>query len=106
MGTPPYRCGPAPGRPTCIFQYLPRRAEMPLPDSLGLAIAVYHEQRTKVNLMTYAVAVALQRGVVFAADTRTIAGIDNASQFRKLHFGRRIGDRVQDRKSTRLNSSH
>ena len=34
--------------------------------------------------MTYAVAVRLQRGVVFAADTRTNAGIDNVSQFRKL----------------------
>jgi hypothetical protein len=47
-----------------------------------------------VNLMTYAVAVRLQRGVVFAADTRTNAGIDNVSQFRKLHFWRRTGDRV------------
>src|SRR5262245_36085342 len=44
--------------------------------------------------MTYAVAVRLQRGVVFAADTRTNAGIDNVSQFRKLHFWRRTGDRV------------
>src|SRR5262245_61691918 len=51
-------------------------------------------QRTKVNLMTYAVAVRLQRGVVFAADTRTNAGIDNVSQFRKLHFWRQTGDRV------------
>src|SRR5215471_18151421 len=51
-------------------------------------------QRTKVNQMTYAVAVRLQRGVVFAADTRTNAGIDNVSQFRKLHFWRRTGDRV------------
>jgi predicted proteasome-type protease len=47
-----------------------------------------------VNLMTYAVAVRLQRGLVFAADTRTNAGIDNVSQFRKLHFWRRTGDRV------------
>src|SRR5262245_14949169 len=44
--------------------------------------------------MTYAVAVRLQRGVVFAADTRSNAGIDNVSQFRKLHFWRRTGDRV------------
>src|SRR5437763_15550138 len=42
--------------------------------------------------MTYAVAVRLQRGLVFAADTRTNAGIDNVSQFRKLHFWRRTGD--------------
>ena len=44
--------------------------------------------------MTYAVGVRLQRGVVFAADTRTNAGIDNVAQFRKLHFWRRTGDRV------------
>src|SRR5215813_944371 len=44
--------------------------------------------------MTYAVAVRLQRGVVFAADIRNNAGIDNVSQFRKLHFWRRTGDRV------------
>jgi putative proteasome-type protease len=44
--------------------------------------------------MTYAVAVRLERGIVFAADTRTNAGVDNVSQFRKLHFWRRIGDRV------------
>jgi hypothetical protein len=37
---------------------------------------------------------SLQRGLVFAADTRTNAGIDNVSQFRKLHFWRRTGDRV------------
>src|SRR5262249_23592079 len=30
MGALPYRCGPAPGRRTCIFQYLPRRVEMSL----------------------------------------------------------------------------
>ena len=44
--------------------------------------------------MTYGVAVRLQRGLVFAADTRTNAGIDNVSHFRKLHFWRRTGDRV------------
>ncbi len=44
--------------------------------------------------MTYAVAVRLERGLVFAADTRTNAGVDNVSQFRKLHFWRRTGQRV------------
>ena len=44
--------------------------------------------------MTYAVAVRLDRGLVFAADTRTNAGVDNVSQYRKLHFWRRTGDRV------------
>lgn len=44
--------------------------------------------------MSYAVAIRLNRGLVFAADTRTNAGVDNISQFRKLHFWRRTGDRV------------
>src|SRR5262245_48274689 len=44
--------------------------------------------------MTYAVAVRQQRGLVLAADPSTNAGIDNVSQFRKLHFWRRTGDRV------------
>ena len=44
--------------------------------------------------MTYAVALRLESGIVFAADTRTNAGVDNISQFRKLHFWRRPGDRV------------
>lgn len=44
--------------------------------------------------MTYAVAIMLDRGLVFAADTRTNAGVDNISQYRKLHFWRRTGDRV------------
>lgn len=44
--------------------------------------------------MTYAVALRLEKGLVFAADTRTNAGVDNVSQFRKLHFWRKPGDRV------------
>lgn len=44
--------------------------------------------------MTYGVALRLNRGIVFAADTRTNAGIDNVSQYRKLHFWREPGDRV------------
>jgi putative proteasome-type protease len=44
--------------------------------------------------MTYAVAIRLDRGLVFAADTRTSAGNDNVAIFRKLHYWRRIGERV------------
>jgi putative proteasome-type protease len=44
--------------------------------------------------MTYAVALRLSSGIVFAADTRTNAGVDNISQYRKLHFWRRPGERV------------
>ncbi|MEQ1576343.1 MAG: proteasome-type protease [Hyphomicrobium sp.] len=44
--------------------------------------------------MTYCVAMRLNRGLVFAADTRTNAGIDNVAQYRKLHFWRQSGERV------------
>jgi putative proteasome-type protease len=44
--------------------------------------------------MTYAVAMRLERGLVFAADTRTNAGFDNIAQYRKLNFWRQPGERV------------
>jgi putative proteasome-type protease len=44
--------------------------------------------------MTYCVAMRLNRGLVFAADTRTNAGIDNVAQYRKLNVWRQPGDRV------------
>lgn len=44
--------------------------------------------------MTYCAALKLERGLVFGADTRTNAGVDNIAQFRKLHFWRRKGERV------------
>ena len=44
--------------------------------------------------MTYAVALRLERGLVFAADTRTNAGFDNIAQYKKLQLWRKPGDRV------------
>lgn len=44
--------------------------------------------------MTYCVALRLNRGLVFAADTRTNAGVDNVAQFRKVHTWRKPGERV------------
>jgi len=44
--------------------------------------------------MTYCVGLKLDRGLVFAADTRTNAGLDNIATFRKLHFWEREGERV------------
>ena len=44
--------------------------------------------------MTYAVALNLAHGMVLAADTRTNAGVDNISQFRKLHTWQLPGERV------------
>ncbi len=44
--------------------------------------------------MTYCVGLKLDRGLVFAADTRTNAGLDNISTFKKLHVWEEEGDRV------------
>ena len=44
--------------------------------------------------MTYCAAMRLDSGLVFAADTRTNAGVDNVSQFRKLYQWCEPGDRV------------
>lgn len=44
--------------------------------------------------MTYAVALRLEGGLVFAADTRTNAGVDNIAQYKKLQHWQCPGDRV------------
>jgi len=44
--------------------------------------------------MTYCVAMALNQGLVFAADSRTSAGVDHISTYRKLRLWQRPGERV------------
>ncbi len=44
--------------------------------------------------MTYCVGLRLDRGLVFMSDTRTNAGMDNISMFRKMHSWSTPGDRV------------
>lgn len=44
--------------------------------------------------MTYCVGMMLDRGLVFMSDTRTNAGLDNISSFRKQHRWAAPGDRV------------
>ncbi|WP_372612499.1 peptidase [Aquicoccus sp.] len=44
--------------------------------------------------MTYCVGLMLERGLVFMSDTRTNAGVDNISTFRKMHCWEVPGDRV------------
>ncbi|HKY14768.1 MAG TPA: hypothetical protein VJM33_07560 [Microthrixaceae bacterium] len=44
--------------------------------------------------MTYCLALRLDEGLVFLADTRTNAGVDNISTFRKLHTLRPADDRI------------
>ncbi|MCO6384090.1 MAG: proteasome-type protease [Vannielia sp.] len=44
--------------------------------------------------MTYCVGMKLDRGLVFMSDTRTNAGVDNISVFKKMHSWEQPGDRV------------
>lgn len=44
--------------------------------------------------MTYCVGVLLEKGMIFASDSRTNAGLDNVSKFCKMTVFERAGDRV------------
>lgn len=44
--------------------------------------------------MTYCVATMIDAGIVFASDSRTNAGVDNISTFRKMRTFERAGDRT------------
>ena len=44
--------------------------------------------------MTYCVALILDAGMVFASDSRTNAGVDQISVFRKMHVIKRDGERL------------
>ncbi|HPF22776.1 MAG TPA: proteasome-type protease [Hyphomonas sp.] len=44
--------------------------------------------------MTYCVAMRLNKGLIFMSDTRTNAGVDNISRFRKMYTWEEPGERV------------
>src|ERR1700745_1454779 len=44
--------------------------------------------------MTYCIGVILDKGVIFASDSRTNAGVDNFAKFCKMTVFERAGDRV------------
>jgi putative proteasome-type protease len=44
--------------------------------------------------MTYCVGLRLDRGLIFMSDTRTNAGVDNISSFRKMYTWEKPGDRL------------
>ena len=44
--------------------------------------------------MTYCLALRLDEGLIFLADTRTNAGVDNVSTYRKQHVIRPSDDRL------------
>jgi putative proteasome-type protease len=51
-------------------------------------------QKKKSYLMTYCCGILVREGLVMIADTRTNAGLDNVSTFRKLHIYGVPGDRI------------
>jgi putative proteasome-type protease len=50
--------------------------------------------KKKSDQMTYCCGVLMRDGLVMIADTRTNAGLDNVSTFRKLHVYTQPGDRI------------
>src|ERR1700716_2406919 len=50
--------------------------------------------RTISKPMTYCCGILVSTGLVMIADTRTNAGLDNVSTFRKLHIYTQPGDRI------------
>ena len=44
--------------------------------------------------MTYCVGLKIDRGLVFMSDTRTNAGMDSISTFKKMHVWETPGERV------------
>lgn len=55
------------------------------------AFYIYFKVQT---IMTYCVGVMVDAGMVFASDSRTNAGVDNISRFRKMRIFQRASDRV------------
>src|SRR5436309_3334584 len=68
---------------------------MTLPD---MGSSRYKRRRSspnnKPNQMTYCCGVLVRDGLVMIADTRTNAGLDNVSTFRKLHVYTEPGERI------------
>jgi predicted proteasome-type protease len=60
--------------------------------------------------MTYCCGILVRDGMVMIADTRTNAGLDNISTFRKLHVFRQPGDPyfhdLSERWSAALRAAH
>jgi len=51
-------------------------------------------ERTKDGVVTYCLALRLHEGMLFLADTRTNAGVDNVGTYRKMHVLQPAEDRI------------
>ena len=88
---------PAP-RIQCAFlpaKRMPRHGELGLDEPAKFATSCPPVIRTRWGLgMTYCCGVLVRDGLVMIADTRTNAGLDNVSTFRKLHIFSKPGERI------------
>src|SRR3977135_175250 len=74
---------------------MPRHGELGLDDTLKLATSFPPiNSDVRGHGMTYCCGVLVRDGLVMIADTRTNAGLDNVSTFRKLHIFSKPGDRI------------
>eukprot|EP01035_Chromulina_nebulosa_P056085 gene56085-76880_t len=57
-------------------------------------LSTFADRARKGLTMTYCCGILVKDGLVMIADTRTNAGLDNISTFRKLHIFNQPGDRI------------
>src|SRR5215217_8532121 len=75
---------------------MPRHGELGLDETpkLGTSLAAEKFGRARGPGMTYCCGILVRDGLVMIADTRTNAGLDNVSTFRKLHVFGVPGQRI------------
>src|SRR4051794_26400658 len=92
LPSPPPQAGEGADRPAAASQanrHFPQGCRRCRPGT-GIAITALRRRTS----MTYCCGILVRDGLVMVADTRTNAGLDNISTFRKLHVIREPGQRV------------
>jgi putative proteasome-type protease len=72
----------------------PRELGLDAPLKLATSLAAEEIGRVRGLGMTYCCGILVRDGLVMIADTRTNAGLDNVSTFRKLHIFSKPGERI------------
>src|SRR6185503_9346286 len=88
MHSPRLHCQDLTPRGFLPARRMPRHGELGLDDTPKLATSLAAEKfgRARGPGMTYCCGILVRDGLVMIADTRTNAGLDNVSTFRKLHI--------------------
>jgi putative proteasome-type protease len=71
-----------------------RELGLDAPLKLATSFVRRRDRRVRGRGMTYCCGILVRDGLVMIADTRTNAGLDNVSTFRKLHIFSNPGDRI------------